>query len=780
MNSDVILRPAQQDIMAYRGGKMAVSAVPGSGKTFTLSLLAAQLIADGLIDVAGGQQVLIVTYLNASVDTFRIRVRRQLHEMGLDDEGYDVRTLHSLSLEIIRFSGDTLADELLVLDDIQRSQHLAMAVDGWIADNGELWEAFLLDAGRSPSPQLRARWRDTTESTAATFIRAAKNEQYSPERIREELERQATADYDPDDPTTAIGRSPLLHMLTGIYRRYQASLTRIGGLDYDDLIWRAADLLHYRPDLTDALRAHWPTVLEDEAQDSVPLQELLLERLTGPGGNWVRVGDPNQAITSTFTAAHPRFFNAFIDRDDVVAKTLPNSGRSARLIMGAANAILHWTMDEHPVPEVRTHTFRRQDILPTPPGDAQPNPPDDEADIAIRVYGSREDEELPAVAHDAHELTRQRPDDTIAILVPTNQIGFAIADHLDALDADYDNLLRGSGREREVASVLHAILGLLANPLDTKALINSHAGLYALREETGWHPAVPGELDDLGHFHTLLRSIYRPESVLFPEDEDALFTALPVGVATEDELAHLDSLAEFLARLFDLRALPVDDLTLALADEVFGPRREIEGLPDAPSAASNELDLAIAYQIASQLRMWREAQPEWRLPELVAQLDLVASGRRTLMLVRADDLGYEPQPGRITLTTQHSAKGLEWDAVFLVGVDGFWIPGTLESSFLGVSEFIGGDAKAEAVAQLEYLMQGEAGLFPERNPTDSAHIEVIAERLRLLYVGITRARRLLRISRSRSTRQYSKEREAVPATVMGVLYQYLKGRRVVG
>jgi DNA helicase-2/ATP-dependent DNA helicase PcrA len=115
-----------------------------------------------------------------------------------------------------------------------------------------------------------------------------------------------------------------------------------------------------------------------------------------------------------------------------------------------------------------------------------------------------------------------------------------------------------------------------------------------------------------------------------------------------------------------------------------------------------------------------------------------------------------------------------------VGVDGFWIPGTLESSFLGVSEFIGGDAKAEAVAQLEYLMQGETGLFPERNPTDSAHIEVIAERLRLLYVGITRARRLLRISRSRSTRQYSKEREAVPATVMGVLYQYLKGRRVVG
>ena len=259
-------------------------------------------------------------------------------------------------------------------------------------------------------------------------------------------------------------------------------------------------------------------------------------------------------------------------------------------------------MDEHPVPEVRRHTFRRQDILPTPPGDAQPNPPDSEAEIRIRVFGTREDEELPEVARAAHELTQQRPDYTVAILVSTNQIGFAIADHLDALNADYDNLLRGSGREREVASVLHAILGLLANPLDTKALVNAHAGLYALREESGWHPAIPGELDDLGHFQTILRSIYRPESVLFPEDSDALLGALPSGVADEAELAQLESLAAFLGRLFDLRSLPVDDLTLALADEVFGPARDIEGLPDAPGAASNELDLAIAYQIASQLR----------------------------------------------------------------------------------------------------------------------------------------------------------------------------------
>ncbi len=71
-------------------------------------------------------------------------------------------------------------------------------------------------------------------------------------------------------------------------------------------------------------------------------------------------------------------------------------------------------------------------------------------------------------------------------------------------------------------------------------------------------------------------------------------------------------------------------------------------------------------------------------------------------------------------------------------------------------------------------MEGDAGLFDGRTATESTHIEVISERLRLLYVGITRARRYLHISRSRATRRYNKEQESEPATVLGVLYKYLQ------
>ncbi len=744
------LRPSQARILEYQHGRMAISAVPGSGKTFTLSLLAAQIIADGRVNPNAGQQVLIVTYLNSSVDTFRARIRQRLDEMGRPAVGFDVRTLHSLANEIVKIANSDFGSDasLTVAGDSQARHFLNQAIDQWIDQYPDLWRAFLPD----DSPQTRARWRDETSKMAQSFISAAKNERYRPEMIIERL-----GDSEIQSLNLPISQSPLLHMLAGIYGRYQTILSRQGALDFDDLIWQATDLLHYRAGLVETLRSRWPYVLEDEAQDSIPLQEILLETLAGPDGNWVRVGDPNQAITSTFTAAHPRFFNDFIDRDDVLALPLPNSGRSAPFIIGAANTMLDWVMDKHPVPEVRAHTFRRQHIEPTPPGDAQPNPPDSQADIRITVYRHREDEELPGVAQKALTHVRQHPDHTVAILVPTNNLGYLMAEQLDELDADYDNLLRGGTREREIAAAMHAVLAILADPLDLRAMVSAHASLHKLG-----HPAALLPEENLAQFHTLLKSVHQPERLLFPWEADDVAAALPAGVASLEDVAAMERFAEFIGRLFDLRPLPIDDLTLALGDELFAWGEIHEG------------DLSIAYQIATFLRNRRDAQPELRLPELAAELGEVAAGRRSFPIASQADMGYEPQPGRIALSTQHSAKGLEWDMVFMVGVDGNWIPGSLDAYFMGVSDLLGGDPTAEAVAQLRYLMAGDAGIYHGRTATESAHIDIISERLRLLYVGITRARRILHLSRSRATRSYNKEREAEPATVTAVLYHYLK------
>ncbi|PJH74380.1 MAG: ATP-dependent helicase, partial [Anaerolineae bacterium CG_4_9_14_0_8_um_filter_58_9] len=94
-------RPSQSEILAYRGGKMGISAVPGSGKTHTLSALAAEIIARG--ELGPDQEVLIVTLVNSAVDNFSSRVSGFIQAHGLLPHiGYRVRTLHGLAHDIVR------------------------------------------------------------------------------------------------------------------------------------------------------------------------------------------------------------------------------------------------------------------------------------------------------------------------------------------------------------------------------------------------------------------------------------------------------------------------------------------------------------------------------------------------------------------------------------------------------------------------------------------------------------------------------------------------------
>lgn len=750
---------------------MAVSAVPGSGKTFTLSMLAAELIRQALIDPGAGQQVLVVTYLNSSVDTFKARIRQQLEEYDLPMAGYEVRTLHSLALEIVTLTmgGTSRPDEVPnVLDETQALNLLSRATDSWIDANPQLWRDLLSDA----RPQQLARWRDLVEQTSRAFIREAKNHRYAPEAIARQVRQQLAAHQANGlagvsaallESDNLDGQLWLLLVMAGVYEQYQTIVERQGASDFDDLIWRAAELLLANQNIARDFRGRWPFVLEDEAQDSVPLQETLLRALSGPEGNWVRVGDPNQAITSSFTAAHPRHFAAFMQLPDVDTLPLPNSGRCAPRIYGAANLLVNWVCSSHPVPEVRATAFRRQEILPTPPGDAQPNPPDAPSNLQIKVYRHREADELPAVAQLASRYAAGHPEQTVAILVPTNNLGHKVAARLDQLDAPYDDLLRGGTRVREIASALRWLLQLLADPLDGRSFEEVYAALLDLD-----HPALLTAPDvDQDRVRVLLRSVHLPELLLYGSDDQQQREALPAGVAAVPDVTAISEYTAFVRHIFQYRSLPIDDLILSLSDELYA-------IDAYDEQGSSESDVALAYELAASVRQWWDMQPEWRLPDLARQLADVAAGRRKLRLSGATSLGYKPEPGRISLATQHGAKGMEWDAVYLVGIDNRWIPSDLDGHFLGVEAMLGGDPAAEVSAQLHALMKGDAGTFPGRTATESAHIEVISERLRLLYVGITRARRFLHISRSRHASQWQKEYVTEPATVMGVLYQYLK------
>ena len=113
------------------------------------------------------------------------------------------------------------------------------------------------------------------------------------------------------------------------------------------------------------------------------------------------------------------------------------------------------------------------------------------------------------------------------------------------------------------------VLAVLANPLDTRALQSAHSGLSELRETGPLYEVSPGDNEETARFRALLRSVYRPEALLFPREDEEIAAALPTGVATEEDVARLERLADFLRGHLGLRALPIDDLALAPAGPPF-------------------------------------------------------------------------------------------------------------------------------------------------------------------------------------------------------------------
>ena len=324
-------RPAQTQILAYTGGKLGISAVPGSGKTFTLSALAAQLIRSGRI--ADEQEVLIVTLVNSAVDNFAARIKLSLAET-LDFPmpfGYRIRTLHGLAHDIVREKPASvgLEDRFAILDEHEADIIRKEAATSWLRAHPYDLNDFLdpdLDENKRDWVH-RQQLPDLVTGIALAFIRSAKDNRLTPEKLHNLL-------------AGTPAPLPLAEMGLAIYADYQRALVYRGAVDFDDLIRLAIDLLENDAEFLERLRYRWPYILEDEAQDSSKLQEQILCLLAGPQGNWVRVGDPNQAIFETFTTASPEHLIDFIHTEADQYRELPDSGRCQPSIIDLANQLI--------------------------------------------------------------------------------------------------------------------------------------------------------------------------------------------------------------------------------------------------------------------------------------------------------------------------------------------------------------------------------------------------------------------------------------------------------
>lgn len=711
-------RPKQREVLSYTGGKMGVAAVPGSGKTWTLSLLAAEIITSGVLEV--DQEVLVVTLVNSAVDNFYRRVGAFVTERGLIPHlGYRVRTLHGLAHDIVRERPDLvgLSDNFQIIDEREADAIRSEVAQIWLRSHPYVLENYLnpeLDDGKLDWVN-REHLPNLVRDISLSFIRYAKDLQLTPEKLRERIESLPVL-------------LPLARMGGEIYADYQRALVYRGAVDFDDLIRLALDALQTDPMLLERLRYSWPYILEDEAQDSSRLQQQILGLLAGQPGNWVRVGDPNQAIYETFTTANPKYLREFIAAADVYSQELPNSGRSTWSIIKLANYLVDWTQSEHPTREVRDALKAPPHIELTPPGDPQPNPPDDPSQVHLVAKRFTPQQEIQVVVDSLARWLPEHQDGTVAVLVPRNLRGFEVVDELRRRNIEpVESLLRSSSSTRFSAGALGNLLKYLSDPQSPSKL----ATVYKV-----WRRSDRADEDAKARLERnaeLLRKCGQVEDFLWPRP--GLDWLDEIGLAGDDPLAS-EQLLEFrklVRRWQSAILLPVDQILLTLGQDLF----------------SEPTELAVTHKLAVLLRRASVAHPDWHLPELTEELAVVARNERRFLGFSEDDTGFDPEryAGKVVVATMHKAKGLEWDRVYLMSVNDYNYPsGRAYDQYIAEKWFIRDNLnlEAEALSQLDALFEGdEYEWYDEGVPTRKARLDYVRERLRLLYVGITRAKKEL-------------------------------------
>jgi DNA helicase-2/ATP-dependent DNA helicase PcrA len=736
------LRPAQEKILEYIGGAMGVSAVPGSGKTFTLSLLAARLVGRlAQAERFDEREVLVVTFTNSAVENFRNRIGQFVRQQQLlPGVGYRVRTLHGLAHDIVRERPALvgLSEDFDIIDERTATETKREAVLSYLRTHPDVFAPFI-------QPQFLQNFRSIEKylledaiDMANAVIRMAKERRLEPHQWQSRLRNQS-------------GSWPLLDFGLHIYADYQRSLFMRGAVDFDDLILLALRALDADEHYLNRLQTRWPYILEDEAQDSSYLQEEMLRRLTGGHGNWVRVGDPNQAINTTFTSSDMRFLQRFIQAHPDQARDLPNSGRSALPIIAAANFLIDWSRQAHPAlpPEL---ALTLPYIQPTPEGDPQPNPEPGSPAVYVYERALTPEAETDVIINSLKRWLPQNGDKTVAVLAPENSRGFHLTEALQRAEVPFDDsLLRSNSVTRAAAQALAVILSYIAQPHIATHLERVWLEVWwprrrsvltasetepvasqASQPATQTSPPPPRKTElpePVTTFGAALRKLREPENLLFPSKVDWL-DSLPWLEGVEAMRPLVEAFRGDLRRWTAAMVLPVDELLLTLGNDLF----------------SEPADLALTHRLAVLLAKLAEENPTWRLPELAGELENIAQNRRRILGFNEDGQGFEAKPGQVTVATMHAAKGLEWDRVYLLAVNNFGFPsGAAGDKYRGERWYVreGLNLIAETEAQMRQLEKGSLDDYLPGQATAKARLDVAAERLRLLYVGITRARREL-------------------------------------
>jgi len=748
------LRPGQRAMADWQGGQLGVSAVPGAGKSTGMAIAAALTIAR-LSQIQPRQlrqpQLIIVTFTRAAAANIKNKIRTYLKEdLGLPSLGFAVHTLHGLALNIAqthpRLSGLNLEGSTLI-DPTKGHRLIKTVVEQWISQHPQLFVGLLSGAGQDFDGEETERLRrsavlrtEILPTLVSTVVHEAKSSGLSIEALRE-----LSYVVDDDYQTLAIA--------AGLYEQYEYYSRQRNFLDYDDMILGALRVLE-NPSARNLWQQQVYAVFEDEAQDSSPLQAKLLEIIaTPPDGhaapNLIRVGDPNQAINSTFTPADPVYFRRFClerSREESLA-TMDQAGRSSQIIIDAANFVLEWVNQTQSKSALRP--FQLQQILPVDQGDPQPEANPAPTDLGLEIHTPVDIyETVELLSNRTLALFQANPDRTMAILVRENRQG-----------------------------------SFLAQQLQTQA---KAAGLVIYEvHENDRHSHIPREM------LSLLQFLDRPHS------PDFLKAALEILVKRQLVPAQdLNALATFPEQfLYPSPLDPPQSAAVAMArrycTQLLRARGELPlyHLPTflAFTLRYDQAELATNDKLTERLGQHRGNQD---LGGAIDHLQEIINTERLSWVEIENPEAQYIRPGQLTIITMHKAKGLDWDYVFLPFLNEDVIPGSLYvptgAKFLG-EYTLAEVARAQIRAKLHTTLgikahpstmlpslgeatrmasSGDGSDYNSTQLSDQINDQIsnkteiplaaqawqeaeylkTAEEFRLLYVAMTRAKRLLWLS----------------------------------
>lgn len=440
-----------------------------------------------------------------------------------------------------------------------------------------------------------------------------------------------------------------------IYTEYQNRLRRAGAMDFDDLLRNTVELFRTRPEVLEHYRNRFGHLLVDEYQDTNRVQNQMVLQLAGGHRNVCVVGDSDQGIYA-FRGADIRnileFEETFPDSTVVV---LEQNYRSTQTILDAANAI------------ITNNPSRKPKELWTAEG---------EGAAILRYHADDERDEAQWVAQRiaAHHDAGEHRWGDVAVFYRTNAQSRTLEEHLARTGIPYKVV--GGTRfydRREIKDAV-AYLRATVNPADevsVKRVLNT--------PKRGIGASSVARLDQW--------AIANGQPFI-----DALRHAGDAGVTGR----AVKGIEAFVA-LLDTGREQVDDGPAPLLEHLLEESGYLDELRGGDHESATRLE-HVEELIGS-------ARDIGSVDEFLEQVSLVADTDE----VPDDD-------SQVVLMTLHSAKGLEFPVVFLVGF--------------------------------------EDGVFPHQRSIDSLEPQDLEEERRLAYVGITRARERLHISHAWSRSLY--------------------------